>query len=90
MRRLKWRYVDLCLACWSTVDGGKGQRIRVEFEGGYYLSRELCDGCAHVFVLRRILRTSAFGRSMEIVKRDQVGPHRIRGDGTWSCQGLWL
>lgn len=90
MRRLKWRYVGLCLICWTVVYVGKGQRVRVEFEGGYYLSRLVCSDCAHVLGIRKVLQASAFGRTLEITKRDQVGPHRIRGDGTWSCKGVWL
>lgn len=90
MRRRKWSQIALCLFCWSVVPIEWGQRVRVEFEGGYFLSRVICAGCAHVLTLRRVQRVSVLGRTLEVTKREQVAPHRIRGDGTFSCKGVWL
>ena len=90
MRRRKWRFLELCLFCRRGVAPGERQRLRVEFEDGTYLSPVACDGCARVLDLRGELVVSCLGRCLTVEKRDQVGPHRIRGDGTWSCKGAWL
>lgn len=90
MRRKKWRHVELCLVCWSIVDETVGQRLRVEFESGYFVSVVICQCCAHVMALRGVVEVTVLGRTLRVHKRDAVGPHRIRGDGTWSCRGEWL
>lgn len=89
MRRRRWVQVELCLFCWTAVRTLYGQRLRVEFEGDRYLSGIACDGCASVLDSRKELEGSAFGLTLQVKKRDQVGKNRIRGDKTWSCEGAW-
>lgn len=90
MRRKKWIHVDLCLVCFRVVEVTGAQRVRVEFENLRYVSRVICCRCSAVLDQRKELYVSSAGRTLKIRKRDQVGPHRIRGDGTWSCKGGWL
>lgn len=89
MRRRRWRQMDVCLLCWSRAVLEGAQRVRVEFEGELYMSRLICDECAEVLDRRKEAMVTAMGRTLRIVKRDQVGRNRIRGDGTWSCKGVW-
>lgn len=90
MRRLRWRYARLCLTCFCPTYEEGGQVLRVEFRGGYFVSVVVCAGCARVLDRRGTVQVVQQGRTLEVEKRYGVGPHRIRGDQTWSCKGVWL
>lgn len=89
MRREKWRQIELCVFCWRAVATLGAQRLRVEFKGLAFLSTVACAACALDLDTRKLKGTYVRDVMLRVEKRDQVGRNRIRGDGTWSCKGVW-